>query len=192
MMTYQRETLVAKLRERGITYLAPSDAQATEIIPNDETLIMALLQQDDSRLKLALINIFIRHPELAQSVANLVEQVDATTKIDLQTLYMAAVYLQRLWRSRLEFYLGKSELLPDLYSAQLDLPQAGERFGKVGLYALAEAWKARSVYPFNRLASLNKTIDMFFEQLKIEKLLHRDSRREISALLRTNESTQTS
>lgn len=171
-MSYQRETLVAELRKRGITYLAPSDAQATEEIADDAALIMALLHQDDSRLKLALANMFLRHPELAQSLGQLIEQLDRKSTVDLQTLYTAAVYLQRLWRSRLTFYLGKLDLLPDLYSAQLGLPPAEERFGKVGLYALAESWQARSAYPFNRLASLNKAIDLFFEQLKIERRQH--------------------
>ena len=40
-----RETLVAKLRERGITYLAPSDAVASEEIASDDALLIALLRQ---------------------------------------------------------------------------------------------------------------------------------------------------
>ena len=43
--------------------------------------------------------------------------------------------------------------------------------GKTGLYDLAEAWQARSRYPFDWLAALNKTIDLFFEQLKLENPL---------------------
>jgi hypothetical protein len=37
------------------------------------------------------------------------------------------------------------------------------------LYELADAWKARSRYPFDRLATLNITMDLFFEQLKLEQ-----------------------
>ena len=168
-MEYQRETLVAELRERGIAYLAPSDAQATEIISSVEELIIAILNQPDSRLQLALVPLFIRHPELAEYVPALAQKVTPAQALDLQTLYMAAVYLQRLWLTRLSFYLENISLLPDLYSHQLKLPPADERFGKAGLHALAEDWSARSLYPFNRLASLNKTMDLFFEQLKLEK-----------------------
>ncbi len=82
---------------------------------------------------------------------------------------MAAVYLQRHWKTSLGFYLDNTTPLPDLYSQQLGLPPADEYFGKTGLHELADAWKARSPYPFNRLASLNQTIDLFFEQLRIEK-----------------------
>jgi hypothetical protein len=81
---------------------------------------------------------------------------------------MAAVYLQRIWQIRLELYLDQIVLLPDLYSDQLELPPADERFGKTGLYALAEAWSARSSYPFDWLASLNKAMDLLFAQLKME------------------------
>ena len=167
-MAYKRETLVAELRERGVAYLAPSDALATEIIPSDDALLVALLEQPDARLQLALVPLFLRCPELARIVAQLVNQLDEALTLELQTLYMAAVYLQRLWKTRLGFYLDNTLLLPDLFSQQLGLPPADERFGKNGLHDLADAWKERSRYPFNRLASLNNTMDLFFAQLKLE------------------------
>lgn len=168
-MEQLRETLVAKLRERGVTYLAPSDAVATEIIASDDALLVALLEQPDSRLQLALIPLLIRHTDLAGCVLSLVNEIEDQLVIELQTLYMAAVYLQRLWKTRLGFYLDTATPLPDLFSQQLGLPPAEERFGKTGLYDLADAWKARSRYPFDRLAALNNTMDLFFEQLKLER-----------------------
>ena len=170
-MNYQRETLVAKLRENGITYLAPSDAVATEVIPSADALILAILEQPDARLKLALIPLFMRQPEVAQRVPGLVEQFEPPLALELQTYYMAAVYLHRRWKSRLGLYLTVNRTLPDLYSQQLGLSGADEAFGKLGLHELADAWKARSPYPFNRLAALNQTIDLFFEQLSIERPL---------------------
>ena len=167
-MQYTRETLVAELRARGITYLAPSDALATEIIPSDDALLVALLDQPDTRLQLALIPLLLRHPALVRCVPSLVQQIESRLVIELQTLYMAAVYLQRLWRTRLGFYLDNTQLLPDLFSQQLGLPPAHERFGKNGLYDLTDAWQARSRYPFNRLSSLTVTMDLFFAQLKLE------------------------
>ncbi len=86
-MRYQRETLVANLREKGITYLAPSDAVATESMPSREAFLAALIEQSDSRLKLALIPLFIRHPELAQEVTILVEQLEPALALELQTYY---------------------------------------------------------------------------------------------------------
>jgi len=169
-MEQLRETLVAKLREQGITYLAPSDAVAREPISSDDLLLVALLEQPDARLRLAMIPLLIRHTELAGCVRALINQIDHKLVVELQTYYTAAVYLQRVWKTRLGFYLDTTTLLPDLFSQQLGLPPAEERFGKHGLYDLADAWKARSRYPFDRLAALNNMMDLFFEQLKLESV----------------------
>ena len=165
---YSRESLVAALRQRGVSYLAPSDAVACEALESSEQLLTALLCQNDSRLRLAMIPLLLRQPELADCMPALTARLHPDLALELQTLYMAAVYLQRNWLSRLRLYLNSMELLPDLFSRQLGLPPPDERFGRTGLYALAEAWKARSAYPFARLEALNSTIDLFFEQLKIE------------------------
>lgn len=170
-MKYQRETLIAALRAWGIRYLAPSDAVATEALPSEQALIIALVEQSDLRLQMALVPLFVRNPNLHTVVAELVNRLAPNFAVELQTYYMAAVYLQRLWEIRLGFYLDNCVLLPDLYSQTMGLPPAEERFGKPGLYDLAEAWKERSPYSFNYLASLTKTIDLFFEQLKAESPL---------------------
>jgi hypothetical protein len=168
-VVFPRETLVAALKEQGITYLAPSDAVADEALTSPDQLLTALLLQSDARLQLAIVSLFLRQPVLAETVPALAARLDASLSLELQTLYMAAVYLQRHWQSRLSIYLDDMTLLPDLFSRQMDLPPPEERFGKTGLHELAEAWQARSQYPFARLDSLHNTIDLFFEQLKLEK-----------------------
>ncbi|MEZ4674872.1 MAG: hypothetical protein R2932_11590 [Caldilineaceae bacterium] len=145
---------------------------ATVPVPSEDALLLALLEQPDTRLRLAVIPLLIRHPELAACVQSLVGQIDPALVIELQTYYMAAVYLQRLWKTRLGFYLDTRTPLPDLFSRQLGLPPAEERFGKHGLFDLADDWQARSRYPFDRLAALNNTMDLFFEQLKLEPANH--------------------
>lgn len=92
---YSRESLVAALRDRGITYLAPSDAVAREALETHEQLLWALLHQDDSRLRLAIVPLLLRHPEISASVPDLAVRLDEAASLELQTLYMAAVYLQR-------------------------------------------------------------------------------------------------
>jgi hypothetical protein len=163
-----REALVAELREQGVAYLAPSDARAVTPRPTDAELILALLKQPDARLRMGLVPLLIRHPRLAEDVARLAERLAPSVRVELQTYYQAAVYLQRLWRSRLGFYLDTSILLPDLYSAEIGLPSPEERHGKIGLYELADTWQARSLHPFDRLAEIEQTIDHFFGQLEIE------------------------
>ncbi|MEZ4736848.1 MAG: hypothetical protein R3E79_57940 [Caldilineaceae bacterium] len=129
-MNYQRETLVASLRQHGIAYLAPSDAMFLEPAPDDEALFLALVSQPDSRLQLALVPLLIRRPELAMIVEHLSKQLDPVLALDLKTYYMAAVYLQRLWRTRLGFYIDNTRLLPDLFSQQMGCHPPMNALGK--------------------------------------------------------------
>jgi hypothetical protein len=78
-----RETLVARLRERGVGYLAPSDAVATTPIASEGALLIALLEQPDSCLRLAMIPLLIRHPGLAGEVAVLVNQIEPGSAFEL-------------------------------------------------------------------------------------------------------------
>ena len=54
---------------------------------------------------------------------------------------MAAVYMQRHWKSRLGLYLDDITILPDLFSQQMGLPPPEERFGKTGQLSLLHALK---------------------------------------------------
>ena len=82
---------------------------------------------------------------------------------------MAAVYMQRHWQSRLGLYLDDMILLPDLFSQPMGLARRRSVSERPACTELADAWQARSTFPFARLEALNKTIDLFFEQLKLEK-----------------------
>jgi hypothetical protein len=167
------DALVGRLRESGIHFLTPSDADAGDLrgIPLRE-LVKRLVTQSDARLRSSLVPLLILHPEWAADVQVAVGDLEEPEHSELKALYCGAVYLQRLWRTRLGFYLGQFELLPDLFSSGLGLPPADERHGKTGLYALAAWHESRSPYPFNRLATYNKMLELLFEQLKIEARRH--------------------
>lgn len=170
----EREVLVAELRARGIRFLAPSNAaamrrkkSASEGLANAQ-LLLALAQHPDPRLRLALIPWFVLQPELHTTLSGVLHTLSPPARIELKALYMAAVYLQRLWWTRLSFYLDDPQELPDLFSEELELPPPAERHGKVGLHALAEWHAGQSDYPVNRLASYEKVMNLLFQQLKRE------------------------
>ncbi len=164
-----RDTLVAALRERGIRYLAPSDAQAGDaaaLAPQE--LIAHLAAQADARLRLSLIPLFILHPDWADLAPRAAAQLDEPAQTELMACYTAAVYLQRQWNIRLGLYLPAVSSLPDWFSERMGLPSPDERHGKVGLYALADWHAAHSPYPFNWLASYRRVMEQLFDQLKQE------------------------
>jgi hypothetical protein len=166
---YNRDALVAQLWEQGVRYLAPSqvDLPASSRVSSNE-LILRLSSHPDARLRLALVALLILRPSWGSYVHSEMHDLAEPLRTELQALYTAAVYLQRLWHTRLRIYLGKFDVLPDLYSSQLGLPAAEERHGKAGLHALS-AWQARrSPYLFNWLSSYNKVMNLLFGQLKME------------------------
>lgn len=131
-------------------------------------LITGLASHRDPRLHLALTALFLLHPDWSACVPDLVAALAGSARAELQARYMAAVYLQRFWKTRLGFYLGQFPALPDFYSHELGLPPADVRYGKPGLIELAE-WHARhSAFPFNRLASYHKAADLLFGQWHAE------------------------
>ncbi len=167
-MIDHRDTLVAGLRARGVDYLMPGDAQGEPV--SDETLIASLAAQDDARLRSALTALFILHPELANRLPALLEQLEPSARSELQARYMAAVYLQRFWRTRLEIYNLTTPDLPDLFSAQLGLPAASEGFGKPGLTALAEWHQRQHPVAYNRRVEYELVIEHIIASQKLRAL----------------------
>lgn len=166
----ERETLVAALAENGIRFLAGGNAESRPLSPRE--LIAGLARHNDPRLHAALTALLLLHPDWSGYVPSISKTLEGDALVELQVRYMAAVYLQRMWRTRLGLYLGDFQMLPDLYSRELGLPSPEERFGKTGLVALADWHLQRSVHPFNRLASYEKSADLLFGQLIAEARRH--------------------
>lgn len=156
---------MAALRERGVDWLAPSDAEGPPI--PDEILIASLAASEDARLRQSLIGLFLLRPVLAPLVLKLRPEMDpAPAEIELIAHYMAALYLQRMWRVRLSHYLPPFADLPDYFSKELSLPTPEDEYGKTGLYALA-AWHTEQSPPrANHLSEYEGVADLLFERLK--------------------------
>ena len=164
-----RNQIVENLRVHGIYYLASGEIkQEARVNLPPQVLIKRIAENSDPRLRLALIALFIRHPQHAAIVSDLVGQLNEPARTELKTFYMAAVYLQRFWMPRLKLYIKDFPLLPDLYSKELFLPQPEDRHGKNGLYALADWHANRSPHHFNWRASYLKVMDLLFAQLRME------------------------
>lgn len=163
-MVQDREALVAALRERGVDWLAPSDAEGAQI--PDEILIASLAANEDARLRQALIGLFLLHPVLAPLVLKLRPEMEAAAEIELIAHYTAAVYLQRMWRVRLAHYLPPFADLPDYFSKELSLPAPEDEYGKTGLYALAAWHTEHSPQRANHLSEYECVADLLFERLK--------------------------
>jgi hypothetical protein len=167
-LTFTREQLVSALADEGVRFLAGGDDTVPRARIAAKDLIGAIVADPDPRLRLALTALFLLHPEYHAFVPDFASQLGGSAKIELQARYQAAVYLQRLWKTRLGYYLSDDQFLPDYFSRELGLPPPEERFGKTGLIALAELHARQSDFPYNHQASYQKSLELLIGQLKAE------------------------
>jgi hypothetical protein len=160
------ESLAAALAQLDVHYLrTPTAVKVSPIDP--AALIAALAQNPSPRTHEALIPLFLRHPDFARYVPDLVEELPPKASLLLRHLYTAAVYLQHLWRGKLEMYLGAFPLLPDYFGQpEWGLPAPSEHFGEAGLRALAEQHRAKT--GFNWLNNYHTIIAHYLNQLRLK------------------------
>jgi len=162
---HDRNVLIAALRQRGVDYLmsdGPADGQVS-----DEELIASLAAHEDARLRSALIALFLLQPALAARVQPVLKELEPEAQAELTARYMAAVYLQMFWRTRLAIYGLEAKPLPDLFSMQLGLPAPEEMYGKPGLHALAEWHQRQRPVAYNRRVEYELVIEHLIASLKM-------------------------
>ncbi len=161
-MTVPRDHLVAALHQRGICYLAPSP-HGDEPHLNDDELLIGLAGSKDGRLRFALAGLLLVHPELVENLIAIVEThtsapINAPIAQELKRQYVAAAYLQRMWRTRLNQRFGDTPLMEDRFTGELNLPASGMMNGKLGLRTLTDASL------FNDWSSYEQVVDMICDQ----------------------------
>ncbi|MCS7056252.1 MAG: hypothetical protein NZM18_08810 [Thermoflexales bacterium] len=157
-----REELVAALHARGLCYLAPTPRGDERPLDDDE-LIAGLSASPDARLRFALAALLLAHPTLADRTAALIEGkatlvLPEAVRAEMRKHYLAAMYLQRMWRTRLRMHFGETPLIPERFTEEMGLPPADAMFGELGLRALTE----RSAY--NDWSSYDQIVDLLCEQ----------------------------
>jgi len=129
------EMLISELWARDVRFL-----MGEQLTPNPTLdpahLIVSLAQSHDARLRMALIPLFLRHPEFAREVIAADERLSAAEQLYLRFYYTAAVLLQKKYSERLVKIFGKQPPLPDLFSEKLgfspenDIDESLARLGK--------------------------------------------------------------
>ncbi|MBI1878398.1 MAG: hypothetical protein HYR94_09260 [Chloroflexi bacterium] len=165
-ITVETDVLVATLAQLGVRYLRPVTS-ANPLSQDPDFLIPALAQHPAPRLHEALMLLFLRHPEFARHVPDIEATLPAAARLILRHFYTAAVYLQRLWRGKLEMYLGPLPSLPDYFGqSEWHLPAPTEHYGEAGLRCLAEHFRAKT--GDNWLSTYQAAMSLFLNQLRLE------------------------
>jgi len=118
--------LTAELQAHGLAFLVGRQPAPSSPRLSSTHLLANLARQEDARLRVALIALFLSNTTVADAVPATLSQVDGKAQMTLKVYYTAAVILQEKYTERLRSLSLGWFPLPDLFSRELGLPTAGD------------------------------------------------------------------
>jgi hypothetical protein len=120
--TAREDSVVAELAQLGVGYLSRLGTGEPPKTSSPDILIADLIRQPTSRVRVAVIALFLAHPEYAQYVPDALKSLPTKHAKILKIFYSAAFLLQKQYARSLRPFLGeKWKWLPDLFSHELGL-----------------------------------------------------------------------
>ncbi len=117
------DKLVAELSQLGVTYLSNRPVKPIEVRPSPVQLLSDLVRQPSSRVRTAIIALFLLHPCYYEFVPNALELLNDRQRELLKLFYTASVFLQRLFQSDLAPFVRSDWVwLPNLFGDGLGIP----------------------------------------------------------------------
>ncbi len=108
------DQLANTLNVLGVRFIMGGQDKDEMLSRQPEHLLAALAQSDEARLRLALIPLFLEHPEFALYAQAAAHRLQPAARLTLQCYYTAALCLQQI-------FSPQSKPLPDLFSGELNL-----------------------------------------------------------------------
>lgn len=116
--TVTNDQLVSELWARDVPFLFGEQSSPNQQLEST-TLIQLLACSDEARVRMALIPLFLRHPELSAEVKKIDGILNRQAQVFLRFYYTAAGILQQKYRKQLDEIFGSQERLPDIFSKLL-------------------------------------------------------------------------
>jgi hypothetical protein len=161
------EQLAGALQALGIQFIMGKSSADKSLHKHPASLIAALAESNESRLRLSIIPLFLEHPEFAAHVRGAANQVDPAGRLMLQCYYTAAVWLQRKYGSRIDLLIGRKESLPDYFSSGLGLQNTDDP--TINLQQLAERHRQLSGAQVNWLGTYEHAAQVWIKGLEVQK-----------------------
>ena len=160
------EMLVAELHRLGVRHLVRLwPGAAYPPLPPAE-LIAALAGHRQARLRGALILLFLRRPSLSGAALEALGSLTGVAADTLRLYYTAAAYLRPELEAELQAHSDDVSPLPDLFSAELELPAQGTIAVEAALQSLGEVHARLSGRAYNWAGSYRQHLSLFLRQLK--------------------------
>lgn len=165
---YSEDQLVAELWARDVRFLMGSQTHTVSLL-TPANLIASLAQSTNARVRLSLIPLFLRHPELSTEVQNADNLLSLQMKRQnvLRFYYTAAVFLQGKYQQQLLLLLGEQPRLPDLFSNILGVPPQEDP--NQALEQLAKRHQMLSGQFVNWIGTYEHAADVWLKQMELQK-----------------------
>ena len=112
----------AELSRRGLHFLADAGEVQSKRPLSTQELIVGLARQEDARLHMALIALFLYQPHTETAVVDALSSLNPFQQIQLKLFYTAATLLQPLYDADLRQYIADWHLLPRYFNDSLSIP----------------------------------------------------------------------
>ena len=167
MNTYTGAQLANALHALDVDFVLSNKDKTSPLKRRPLQLIISLAESDESRLRLSLIPLFLRHPEYAKYVNSALKVTSPAASLTLQCYYTAAVWLQRKYQERLIPLIGKKTALPNLFSKEL--PVSAKKNPDTNLESLARKHQELSKKRINWLGTYEHGAQRFILHLEKQK-----------------------
>jgi hypothetical protein len=158
------DQLTNALRVLDVNFILGGQSKEESLHKHPARLIAALAQSDESRLRLSLIPLFLKHPEFAMRVRTVAKRLDSSARLTLQCYYSAAVWLEKKYRLH--------KMLPDHFSQELNLHLVDDP--EENLKALAKRHKELSGTRVNWLGTYLHAAQVWQKGLEYKYDFHPD------------------
>ncbi|HFC12286.1 MAG TPA: hypothetical protein ENJ56_05525 [Anaerolineae bacterium] len=150
--------LVGTLEKIGVHFVAGQANGQDESMPLD-TLLLGLARSDEARMRLALIPVFLKNPDCAAYVTDVLSRLAPSQQNLLRCYYTAAQLLQQKYAAQLALLFGSQEPLPALFADILQLEHGKSADSRLRQLAQRQAqlsgkllnWYGTYEYAYTRL-----------------------------------------
>ena len=159
------DELISALNALGVHFLVGGESPPKTVLP-PARLLAALAEQEDARLRLAIVPLLLYRPGLACTVPETLLLLAEPARTGFKLFYTAAVLLQEEYAAPLEKLTRQQVRLPDLFSRELGIPPKGRPDAR--LKCLSERHRAVSEVAANWIGTYRHGAERLIRRLEWE------------------------
>jgi hypothetical protein len=152
------DDLVSELWARDVRFILGSVPNHLPKLSPSE-LIIALAQNNEARLQLSLIPLFLRHPEFSKHVNEVISNLNSSQQLILKCFYTASVWLEQKYLS--------TKKLEDLFSKELGIALSANP--EENLQSLAIRHYELSGEKINWLGTYKHAADVWLKEIELQQ-----------------------